>query len=97
MDRRHHGQAADELRNQAVLDQVLGQDLLEHLAHVVLLARRDLSAEADALVADPLLDDLVEVLVGGGDGLGRQQVGVDGIVLVERAPGRLGGQVGLRL
>ena len=54
-------QAADELRDQAVLHQVLGQADLEQLARVLLGLGRDRRAEADALVADPALDDLVEV------------------------------------
>ncbi len=57
-----HRQAADELGDQAVLHEVLGQHLLEHLAECPSgRLRVDLGAEADALVADPLLDHLVEV------------------------------------
>ena len=58
---RGHRQAADELRDQPVLHQVLGQAALEQLAHVAVGARLDHRAEADALVADPPLDHLVEV------------------------------------
>src|SRR3954449_10162042 len=54
-------QAADELRDQAVLHQVLRQDLLEQLAGVLVQLGRDRRAEADALVADAPLDHLVEV------------------------------------
>src|SRR4051812_18131026 len=61
VDRAHDRQAADELRDQPVVDEVLGQRVLEDLAGVALDARLDRRAEADALVADPPLDDLVEV------------------------------------
>src|SRR3954463_2358670 len=57
----HHWQTADELGYQAVVDEVLGQRVLEDLAGVAIDARLDRRAEADALVADPSLDDLVEV------------------------------------
>src|SRR5688572_8777356 len=55
------GEAADELRDQAVLHEVLGEADLEQLARVLLGLGRDRRAEADALVTDPALDDLVEV------------------------------------
>src|SRR3954467_9003499 len=61
VDRRDHWQATDELGNQAVLHQVLGQHLLEQLAGVALVAGEDLGAEPDALVADASLDHLVEL------------------------------------
>ena len=61
VDRGDHRQAADELGDQAVFDQVLGQHLLEPLALVLLLARGDFGAEADAAVAHPPLDHLVEL------------------------------------
>ena len=61
VDRRHHRQAADELGDQAVEDEVLGQALLEDLAGVLVRARGDRRAEADALVADAPLDHAVEV------------------------------------
>src|SRR4028119_1839795 len=35
LERRDHGQAADELRDQTVLDQVLGKDLLEELVRLL--------------------------------------------------------------
>ena len=41
VDRRDHGQAADELRDQPVVHEVLGQHLLEHLAGVLVLVRVD--------------------------------------------------------
>src|SRR5690606_12353821 len=59
---RHDRQAADELGDQAELDQVLGLDFGKDLAHFHLAgAGLDLGAEADAtgLVA-ALLDDLVQ-------------------------------------
>ncbi len=59
--RGHHRQAADELGDQPVLDQVLGQAVLEDLARVAVRAGLDRGGEADALVADAPLDQLVEV------------------------------------
>src|SRR3954452_16020214 len=61
MDYGDDGQTPDELRDQPVLDQVLRQHLLEELAGVLVRLRRDRRPEADAPVADPPLDHLVEV------------------------------------
>src|SRR3546814_20877759 len=57
-----HRQAADELGDQAELDQVLGPDLGQHLADPDLaLGALELCAEANpAGVGAALLDDLVE-------------------------------------
>lgn len=59
---RHHRQAADELRNQAELDQVFRLDFGQHLAHFLLaLAALHLGAEADAAdVGGTGLDHLVQ-------------------------------------
>src|SRR4051795_11667360 len=54
----HDRQAADELGDEPVVHEVLGQALLEDLALVALGLRLDRRAEADALGADPTLDDL---------------------------------------
>src|SRR5262249_32188789 len=54
-------EAADELRDEPVVDEVLGEAVLEDLALVLVLLGGDRRAEADALVADAPLDDLVEV------------------------------------
>ncbi len=51
------GQAADELGDQAVVDEVLRQDLLEDVPGVALDLGLDRRAEADALGADAALDD----------------------------------------
>src|SRR3954453_5120675 len=64
VDGRGDRQAADELGDQAVLHEVLGQALLEDLARGLVGLGLDRRAEADALVADPALDDLVEVREG---------------------------------
>ena len=40
IERRHHRQAADELRDQTVLDQILGLDVVEQVAAVRPLVRR---------------------------------------------------------
>src|SRR5829696_3448597 len=61
VDDRQDRKTADELGDQAVLHEVLGEHLLEGLAGVLVVLRGDLGPEADALVADPPLDDLVQV------------------------------------
>src|SRR5215203_161586 len=75
MDCRDHRQAADELGDQAILDQVLRQHLLEPLAGVFFLARGDFSAEADSAVAHPALDHLVEF----GEGAAADEEDVGGV------------------
>ena len=65
MDRCDDGKTPDELRDQAVLDEILWENLLEHLAHVVpVLGGIDLRSEAHAAIADSLFDHLVEVREG---------------------------------
>src|SRR6185369_373441 len=54
------GQAADELRDEAVLQQVLGLDHGQQVADPPLLAALDLGAEAHARASHPRLDDLVQ-------------------------------------
>jgi hypothetical protein len=61
VDHRDDREAADELRDQPVLHEVLGQHLLEELARVLVRLRAHRGPEADALVADAPLDHLVEV------------------------------------
>ena len=56
----HRRQAADELGDHPVLDEVLGQHLGEQLAGVALGLRLHRAVEADALVADAALDDLLQ-------------------------------------
>src|SRR3954462_1342756 len=72
VDGAHDGEAADELGDEPVVDEVLGQRVLEHLTRVALDARLDRRAEADALVADAPFDDLVEV--GEGPAADEQDV-----------------------
>src|SRR3546814_2973783 len=64
-----HRQAADELGDQAELDQVLGLDLGQHLADLDLaLGALELGAEANpAGVGAALLDDLVEACERSAD------------------------------
>ena len=50
VERGHHRQAADELGDQAELDQVLGMHLLQELAGLLLFLRGDLRAEAHRLL-----------------------------------------------
>ena len=57
--RAHDGQAADELGDQAELDQVLGEHVAQDLAVVAVLAVH-LGAEPDAALADAALDQLVQ-------------------------------------
>ena len=58
------GEAADELGDQAVLEQVVGHEVLEERLAPLLLRVLRLRAEADAPLADALLDDLLEPLEG---------------------------------
>ena len=53
-------QPADELGDQAVLDQIFGLDLFERRADVAAAHRLDLGLEAQRLLADAALDLLVE-------------------------------------
>ena len=55
-----HRQATDELGDHPELQQVLRLDLAEEVAHPAFLLRLDLRAEADRLLADAPLDDLIE-------------------------------------
>ena len=71
--RAHHREPADELGDEPELDQVLGQDVAQDLAVTRLGAPADLGPEADALAADPALDDLVEP--GEGPAADEQDVG----------------------
>ena len=77
MERRDDRQAADELGDQAVLDQILRQHLLEELAGILVSVVADHGAEADALVVDPPLDHLLQL--GEGAAADEEDVGrVDG-------------------
>ena len=58
--RPHRRQPADELGDHPVLDEVLGQHLGEQLARIALRLRLHRAVEADALVADAALDDLLQ-------------------------------------
>src|SRR5207249_2964262 len=60
-ERHDHGKTADELRDEAVLQQIVGHDLLEDGARLfgVVAERR---AETHRLLADARLDDLLEAL-----------------------------------
>src|SRR5262249_22423432 len=60
VQRADHRQAADELGNQSVLDQVLRLELLERGADVAGAQRLHLGLEAQRLLADAALDLLVE-------------------------------------
>src|SRR6185369_7706251 len=58
--RRHYGQTANELRNQAELDQILGVNLREELAGPLVFLRRDLRAEAHRGRRKPALDHILQ-------------------------------------
>src|SRR5690606_6773083 len=81
LERGDHRQAADELGDQAVLDQVLRLHLGQQLADVGLaLGALDLGAEADAAgVAAAGLDDLVQA----GEGAAADEQDVAGVHLQE--------------
>ncbi len=70
--RAHHRQAADELGDEAELDQVLGQDVAQDLTVVAVLAVH-LGPEADPALADAALDQLVEA--GEGPAADEEDVG----------------------
>src|SRR4029078_619022 len=55
-----HREPADELGDQAELREVLGAYLGEQVVGVALLRALDLRGEAEGLLADALLDDVVE-------------------------------------
>src|SRR3954447_2317471 len=54
-------QAADELRDQPVGEQVFRHHLREHLRGLVRVLRADLGAESHRVLPDPLADDLLQV------------------------------------
>src|SRR5262249_51765045 len=60
VERRDDRQATDELRDQAVFDEIFRFDLLEHLADWLLLFGLDRRAEADAALADAPSDQMIE-------------------------------------
>src|SRR4051794_24888133 len=60
VDCAQHRQAADELRDQPEVQEVLRHDAGEQLGALRVALRRDLAAEADGVLADALRDDLVE-------------------------------------
>src|SRR6266581_1174396 len=60
VERRDDRQPADELGDEPVLQEILGLDHHEEVAHPALLAPLDLRAEAHARASDARLDDLVE-------------------------------------
>src|SRR4029078_8735110 len=60
VERADHGEAADELRNEPVLDQIFRFELLERRADVAGAHRLHVSLETKRLLADAPLDRLVE-------------------------------------
>src|SRR4051794_19412884 len=62
--RRDHRQAADELRDQAELQQVFGLAILQRLARLALVRSRHMGAETDRLALQAVGDDLLETRKG---------------------------------
>src|SRR5262249_38420204 len=60
VERREHGQAADELGDEPELEEVLRLHLREELAELEVLLRLDVRAEAERALPDPALHDLLE-------------------------------------
>jgi hypothetical protein len=60
LERRDHGQPADELGDEPELQQVLGLHLFQQSTHRALVAPTDVGAEPHALHADAAPDDVVE-------------------------------------
>src|SRR5262245_54386850 len=74
LERRDHRQAADELRDQAELDEVLGLDVLEEVGALRPLGGHPhLGGKADAAARAPLFDDLLEA--GEGAAADEEDVG----------------------
>ena len=61
-ERHDDRQSPDELGNQAVLQQILGQDVSQRFPDVALHLRLDRSAEAHVLLAETRLDDLLDAV-----------------------------------
>src|SRR5690606_2547147 len=75
----------------AELDEILGEDLAQQLDGTLLLPGPDLGAEADAPLADPVGDDVLEP----GEGAGADEEDVRGVELDELLVGVLAPTLGL--
>src|SRR5262249_41314711 len=64
LERGHDGQAADEFRDQAILQQVLRLDLTEDFAGLAVLRRKHVGAEADRGRPTACRDDVLEPIKG---------------------------------
>src|SRR6266540_2226413 len=63
LERRHDGQAPDELGNKPILDKVFGLDRAQHLADVLgVLQAPDVRAEADSALLRAAADDLLQAV-----------------------------------
>src|SRR6185436_15203162 len=79
VERGEHRQAADELGDEAELDEVLGHHAVEQVAGLVLLLLADVGAEAHGLLVEPALD-----LLGQADeGAAADEEDVGGVDLQE--------------
>jgi len=91
VERRDHRESADELGDEAVLQEVLRLDHRQQVADPALLAALDLGPETHPGAADAILDDLVEA----DKGAAAQEQHVGGIdldeLLVRMLPPALGG------
>src|SRR5690606_23477717 len=90
LDRGDDRQTPDELGDQAELDEILGEDLAQQLDGTLLLPGPDLGAEADAPLADPVGDDVLEP----GEGAGADEEDVRGVELDELLVGVLAPTLG---
>src|SRR6185437_9471973 len=79
VERRHHREAADEFRNEAEFEQILGFQILEDLAGLALFGTAHLGAEADRRALAALRDDLLQP----GEGAAADEQDVGGVDLQE--------------
>src|SRR5690606_27645642 len=73
LERRHDRQAADELGDQTVLEQILGLHLAEHFARLAVFRRAYRRTEPDRRASPACGDDLVEA--GKGTAADKQDIG----------------------
>src|SRR5882724_600446 len=96
LERRDDRQAADELGDQPVLDEVLGEDVLQRLRGTALLLALDVGPEAQRLLVHPPRDDLLQ----SDEGAAADEQDVGGVdlqaLLVRVLAAALGRHVALR-
>ena len=91
-----HRHTAHQLRDDTVLQQVLGLELCHHLAHIALLLALNLGPKAQRALIQPVLDDLVDAVEGAAADK-EDIVGVNlDKFLMGVLPSALGGHIGYR-